>query len=312
MGGAKLPPSPKDSFPSPGKRSVATTVAPCRGRGQGWGHEKGPSCSEGRRDWSQGVSPLKYVRPESIEQALEQLASGVALGGGTTLAPRRNSLETVVDLQGLGLSDLEVAGGKVVAGAGCSLQQIVEAKGTMVEALVEACRREAAWNLRNMATLAGAVLACDGRSPLTTALLAVGARAVLAGGEVIDLDDLLDRRPLAAGTLVTALQWKTKATMRYEQVARSPADRPIVAVAVGHTDGAAHRVVLAGFGDRPVRVARAEKALAADDVRAAGEAAAEAYAQAGDAWASAEYRSHVASVLVRRLAAGDKAPREKG
>src|SRR3990172_4995517 len=176
------------------------------------------------------MAPLKYVRPESIEQALEHLASGIALGGGTTLAPRRNSLETVVDLQGLGLSDLEVAGGKVVAGAGCSLQQIVEAKGTMVEALVEACRREAAWNLRNMATLAGAVLACDGRSPLTTALLAVGA--------AVDLDDLLDRRPLAAGTLVTALQWKTKATLRYEQVARSPADRPIVAGAVGRTAGA--------------------------------------------------------------------------
>src|SRR3989304_2465748 len=100
------------------------------------------------------MAPLKDVRPESIEQALEHLASGVALGGGTTLAPRRNSLETVVDLQGLGLSDLEVAGGKVVAGAGCSLQQIVEAKGTMVEALVEACRREAPWNLPNMATLA--------------------------------------------------------------------------------------------------------------------------------------------------------------
>jgi len=254
------------------------------------------------------VTPFKYLKPESIEQALEQLASGVALGGGTTLAPRRNSLETVVDLQGLGLSDLEVSGGKVVAGAGCTLQQIVEAKEMMAETLVEACRREAAWNLRNMATLAGAVLACDGRSPFTTALLAVGARAVLAGGEIVDLDDLLDRRPLAAGTLVTAFQWKTKATLRYEQVARSPSDRPIVAAAVGHTDGAAPRVVLAGFGARPVRVPRAEKSLAADDARGAGDAAAEAYAQAGDAWASAEYRAHTAGVLVRRLAAGAKVP----
>ena len=254
------------------------------------------------------MTPFKYLKPESIEQALEQLASGVALGGGTTLAPRRNSLETVVDLQGLGLSDLEVSGGKVVAGAGCTLQQIVEAKEMMAETLVEACRREAAWNLRNMATLAGAVLACDGRSPFTTALLAVGARAVLAGGEIVDLDDLLDRRPLAAGTLVTAFQWKTKATLRYEQVARSPSDRPIVAVAVGHTDGTAPRVVLAGFGARPVRVPRAEKSLAADDARGAGDAAAEAYAQAGDAWASAEYRAHTAGVLVRRLAAGAKVP----
>jgi CO/xanthine dehydrogenase FAD-binding subunit len=109
---------------------------------------------------------------------------------------------------------------------------------------------------------------------------------------------------------VTALQWKTKAALRYEQVARSPFDRPIVAVAVGHTDGAAHRVVLAGFGARPVRVPRAEKALAAEDLRAAGEAAAEAYAQAGDVWASADYRSQIASILVRRLGSEGKVPSE--
>ena len=256
------------------------------------------------------MAPLKYLRPKTIEEAQEMLASGVALGGGTTLAPKRNSLDTVVDLQDLGLSDLEVSGGKVVAGAGCSLQQIVEAEGTIAQGLAEACRREAAWNLRNMATLVGAVLACDGRSPLATALLAVGARAVLAGGEVVDLDELLDRRPLPRGTLVTALHWKTKSSMRYEQVARSPADRPLVAAAIGHTDGAAFRVILAGFGARPIRVPRAEKALAAEDARHAGEAAAEAFAEAGDAWASAEYRSHVAAVLVRRLAPGGKVPAE--
>ena len=252
------------------------------------------------------MAPLKYLRPESIEQALEQLAAGVPLGGGTSLVPRRHSLETVVDLQGLGLTDLELSGGKVIAGAGCTLQQIVEAKETIAEPLLEACRREAAWNLRNMATLAGAVLACDGRSPLTTALLAVGARAVLAGGEVVDLDDLLDRRPLPAGTLLTAFQWKAKAILHYEQVGRSPSDRPIVAVAIGHTDGTAYRVALGGFGVRPVRVPRAEKALAADNARAAGEAAAEAFAEAGDVWATAEYRAHVAGVLVRRLAPGAK------
>jgi len=66
-------------------------------------------------------------------------------------------------------------------------------------------------------------------------------------------------------------------------------------------------VVLGGFGARPIRVPRADKALAAEDVRAAGEAAAEAYKEAGDVWASAEYRSHVAAILVRRLAA-DLAP----
>ena len=42
--------------------------------------------------------------------------------------------------------------------------------------------------------------------------------------------------------------------------------------------------------------------MADGDPAAAGRAAAAAYAEAGDVWASAEYRSHVAGVLVRRLA----------
>jgi CO/xanthine dehydrogenase FAD-binding subunit len=53
---------------------------------------------------------------------------------------------------------------------------------------------------------------------------------------------------------------------------------------------------------RPVLVPDAELALAAGDVPGAGEAARAAYAQADDAWASAEYRAEVAAVLVRRLA----------
>ena len=247
---------------------------------------------------------LKYLRPKTLDEALEQLASGVALGGGTTLTPRRFQLETVIDLQDLGLSDLEESGGKVTAGAACTLQQLVEAEGMVAPALADACRREATWNLRNMATIAGAVLACDGRSPLASAMLAVGAKAILIPGEeTLALDDLLDRRPLDAEILVTAFTWKTKASLRYEQVARTPADRPIVAAAVGQPDGSAYRVVLAGYGARPIRVHRAEKALCAGDPAGAGKAASAAYANAGDAVASAGYRSHVAGVLVRRLGA---------
>jgi CO/xanthine dehydrogenase FAD-binding subunit len=53
---------------------------------------------------------------------------------------------------------------------------------------------------------------------------------------------------------------------------------------------------------RPVLVPEAELALAAGDVSGAAEAAKTAYAQADDDWASAEYRSEVAAVLIRRLA----------
>lgn len=247
---------------------------------------------------------LKYLRPKSIDEARRLLASGLALGGGTTLTPRRHDLTAVVDLQDLGLSDLQTSGGMLTAGASCTLQQLVEAEGMVSPELAAVCRQEAAWNLRNMATIAGAALAADGRSPLATALLAIGTRVVLAGGGgSVLLDELLDRRPLAPGTLVTALLWKTSARLRYEQVARTPADRPIVAAAVGRPDGKVVRVVLGGFGDRPVRVRKAERSLASGDAAAAARAASAAFEKAGDSLASAAYRSHVAGVLVRRLAA---------
>jgi carbon-monoxide dehydrogenase medium subunit len=256
---------------------------------------------------------LKYLRPKSIDEARRLLASGVALGGGTTLAPRRRNLTAVVDLQDLGLSDLQASRGTLTVGASCTLQQLVEAEGMVPPELADVCRQEAAWNLRNMATIAGAALASDGRSPLAAALLAIGARVVLAGGGgSVLLDELLDRRPLSPGTLVTALLWKTAARLRYEQVARTPADRPIVAALIGRPEAKTVRVVLAGFGHRPIRVRKAERALAAGDVAAAARAASTAYEKAGDHLASAAYRSHVAGVLVRRLAAGEGPAEARG
>lgn len=246
---------------------------------------------------------LKYNRPKSLEEALTHADGSVPLGGGTSIAPKRHQIESVIDLQDLGLSDLTESRGRVVAGAMCTLQQLVEAEGLVALDLARACRQEAAWNLRNMATLAGSVLASDGRSPLAAVMLAIGARTRLAPGAADwDVDSLLDRRPLEPGRIVTSFAWASAATVRFEQVARSPADRAIVLAAIGKPDGDSLRVVIGGHGARPIRVREAEAAVASGDAGAAARAAAEAYAEAADAWASAEYRSHVAGVLVRRLA----------
>ena len=41
-GGAKLPPSPRNSLPSPCTIPMATSVSPSRGRCKGWGFESNP------------------------------------------------------------------------------------------------------------------------------------------------------------------------------------------------------------------------------------------------------------------------------
>lgn len=259
------------------------------------------------------MPPFEYHRPKSMQEALELLPRARPLGGGTALTPRRTELPGVLDLQGLGLDRIQSGDDRLRLGGALRLQVLSEGVLGLPPALSQACRQEAGWNLRNQATLAGSIVTGDGRSPLLTALLALVVRLHLEpGGEQVSLEQFLAGRSGSPGEkLIAGLDLPPGARLAYEGVARSPADLPLVCAAVSRLGSDPHRewrVVLGGYGDRPIRVQAAEQALAATDTASpyaldtAGTAAAKAYSDAGDAWASAEYRSAVAGVLVRRLA----------
>lgn len=263
-----------------------------------------------RRTWEgKEMSPFDYHRPKKLDEAIPLLDRAQPLAGGTSLTPRRRELSAVVDLRELSLDGFRVDDSRLTFGAALRLQAIVETGEDVPGVLREACRREASWNLRNMATLGGTVVVADGRSPLLTVLLALEAKVNLEpGGEAVDLDLLLeDREAKLSGRLITDLHLVRPDPLLYEQVARSPADRPLVCVAVARLakggDEEDFRVTLGGFGGRPVRVLEAEEALqGSGDAEAAAKAARGRYLKAGDEWASAAYRSEVAGVLTRRLA----------
>jgi len=247
---------------------------------------------------------MHYYRPQSLDEALTLLAQGIPLAGGTLITPKRREVAAVVDLQSLGLDSLRIEAGFVHAGAMLRLQALVDGPAQIVpQALAAACRLEAGANLRRMATLGGTIFGAEGRSPVACALLALGADGISAPENVaISIDRLLDRRPAwPPDALLTEIRWMSDTRLAFESVGRSPADRPIVCVAVGR-DAAGWRVSLGGTGERPVLVAGAQAALSSGDLAAAGEAARATYAATDDAWASGEYRSEVAAVLTRRLA----------
>jgi CO/xanthine dehydrogenase FAD-binding subunit len=254
------------------------------------------------------MCPMNYHRPDTIEQALRLLRHARPLAGGTSLAAQRADLSAVVDLQALPLGDLIVGDLRILLGAGLKLQALVEAADRLPVALVQAVRLEAPVNIRNMATVAGTIVACDGRSPLVSAMLAMDASVRLEpGGAEMHLDKLLDGRPDAIrGKLITVVELGRGVRLAYQQVARAPKDLPIVCAALGLLAGRAeqpeYRLALGGHGQRPLRVPMAEEALARGDIDRAALAASAAYAAAGDKWATAEYRAHLAAVLTRRLA----------
>jgi CO/xanthine dehydrogenase FAD-binding subunit len=250
----------------------------------------------------------EYHRPKKIEEALQLLARQqpvtVPLGGGTALNRPSEAQVAVVDLQALGLDEIHPRGNFLDLGATVRLEQLLQTPG-LPPALERAIRHEAGYNLRQVGTVAGSLVAADGRSPFATAMLGLDATLSLlpalgenlAGTEeVISLGDLLPMRAeRLRGRLITRVTIPLNASLAYEYVARTPADRPIVCVAVARWPSGRTRIALGGCG--PVAL------LALDGPESGGAETAvqDAFSQAGDQWASAEYRQAAATTLIQRI-----------
>ena len=236
----------------------------------------------------------QYYRPQSLDEALKLLSrpNTFPLGGGTLLShPKTDSVE-VVDLQTLGLNSLKKIGNSLEIGATATLQQLLE-DANCPAALKSALKLEAPLNLRNAATAAGTIVACDGRSTFVTALLAFDAKLTISKSkpETVNLGDFVPIRPRG---LITSITIPLNLKFAFDYVSRTPADKPIVCVALAQWPSGRTRLAVGGYGKAP--------RLAMDGTESEGvEAAARnAFHESNDEWASAEYRMDVAATLAKR------------
>ncbi|MDP3184815.1 MAG: FAD binding domain-containing protein [Anaerolineales bacterium] len=261
----------------------------------------------------------EYHRPRTLEEALTLLAQPNTrpLGGGTVL--NRPSLEqfAVVDLQALGLNKIHKNGNNLEIGATATLQVLLESPH-IPPALAETLRLETTYNLRQVATVAGTLVACDGRSPFAAAMLALDTRLHIEPGNQTEyLGNILPLihtvgaglsatkwyvptqagRPQGSPLLITKIEIPLQTKLSFETVARTPTDRPIVCAALAQWPSGRTRLVIGGWGKSPT--------LAMDGNEASGieTAARNAAHDAADEWGSAEYRSEVAGVLAKRCLA---------
>jgi CO/xanthine dehydrogenase FAD-binding subunit len=248
----------------------------------------------------------EYHRPQTLEEALGLINRAeimtLPLGGGTFLNSAAFPAEefpssgvAVVDLQSLGLSTCKRNGNFFEIGATASLQALPDVT-ELPEAFRQAVRLETTYNLRQVATAAGSLVAANGRSPFATVMLALDARlTILPGEEVLSLGDLLPlRHERLHQRLITKIAIPAAVRLAYEYVARTPEDLPLVCCAVSRWASGRTRVSLGGYGNQPVLV------MDGPEPGGAEVAAQAAYRQAGDEWASAAYRSEVAGVLAKR------------
>ena len=161
-----------------------------------------------------------------------------------------------------------------------------------------ALKLEAPLNIRNAATIAGTLVACDGRSTFASMLLAADAKieqANLKDSQVeYQTTNIGAFLPLRPTRLITKISLPLNIRLAFDYVARTPSDKPIVCAALAQWNSGRTRLVLGGYGKNPL--------LAMDGTEAEGVevAARNAFHEAADDYASAEYRMDVAATLAKR------------
>ena len=240
-----------------------------------------------------------YHRPHTLNEALALLTqpNRIPLGGGTRLSHATPDPVEVVDLQSIGLDSIKKNGNNLEIGATVTLQQLLENEHCP-DALKAALKLEAPLNLRNAATVAGTLVSCDGRSTFATVMLALDAKieqTMLANSKIeTRLSNIGEFLPLRPGGLITSLTIPHNVRFAFDYVSRTPSDKPIVCAALAQWNSGRTRLALGGFGKSPM--------LAMDGTESDGieTAARNAFHEATDEWASAEYRMDIASTLAKR------------
>lgn len=203
-----------------------------------------------------------YHRPTSVDEALNLLvrsgvSSAVIAGGTYANAHLDESIDEVIDLQAVGLDELTVAGNRLSLGAMVRLHTLVDDE-RVPPLLRELAHREGPNTFRHQATVGGIVVGAEAESELLAGLLVHETEVTVqsaAGSKMLPLADFLADVPAALeGGLITAVSVAIAGLGASARVARTPADRPIVA-AVARVDATGQpHLALCGVATTPILV----------------------------------------------------------
>ncbi|MCP4362353.1 MAG: hypothetical protein GY796_30475 [Chloroflexi bacterium] len=228
----------------------------------------------------------KYHRPQTIDETVILLReSGTAvLAGGTQLIPNSQEIGAIVDLQSVGLNQIEREADTVTFGAMIRLQEIVDHLD-VPELIRQMAHREGSNTFRNVGTIGGVIALADWESELYAALLLFEAAVTTQSATGEQRYQLSESWHLSEGELITAVTIQTTGITASERVARTPADKPIVAV-LGRQTEKGTLLAACGLADKPILITESDL----DSLR-----------PPADFRGSAVYRQEMAKVLTNRV-----------
>lgn len=244
----------------------------------------------------------EYVKAESLEQAYElnQKKSNCVLGGMLWLKMGDRNVQTAIDLSGLSLDKIEETEEEFSIGCMVTLRQLEEHEGlnkAFGGSLRESVKSIVGVQFRNLATVGGSLFGRFGFSDVLTCLLPLDAYVELYKRGIVPLRDFAKETP-DRDILVRVILKKKPADCCYLSYRNSKTDFPVLTcMTVKDEDG-----IRAAVGARPGRavLVEIEEKMLERGAGYAAKDAAEKIPTESNMRASAEYRSHLAKVLLER------------
>lgn len=250
-----------------------------------------------------------YKRAESLEEAwkLNQQRGNRILGGMLWMKMERGTVQTAIDLSGLGLDVIEESREEFRIGAMVCLRQLETHPGLLAYtggAVKEALRQIVGVQLRNLATVGGSIYSRFGFSDVLTLFLAMDSYVELYQGGVVPMAEFA-RQGADRDVLTHILVKKTPLLFHYESVRNTRTDFPVLtccgACAPEKGD---YRFALGARPGRAILIEDKEQILSGevteDKAQAFGVYAAGQVPTGSNMRGSARYRSHLVKVLTAR------------
>ena len=241
----------------------------------------------------------EIVRPQSLEEAYElnQKRTNRILGGMLCMRMSNIQIQKAIDLSGLGLDKIEETEEEFSIGCMVTLRELELHTGlnTCFEGLIRRSVEDIVGvQFRNSATIGGSLFGRFGFSDVLTAFLVLDTYVELYRGGVCPLAEFASGKR-DNDILVRVIVKKTKGHYAYQSYRNTKTDFPVLAVAMAQAENG----VKAAVGARPQR---AEVRIVTDMEKDTLKALADSFAYGSNMRASAEYRKHLASVLLKRAA----------
>ncbi len=243
------------------------------------------------------ITIKNYVRARSVEEAYElnQKKNNIILGGMLWLKMQNKTVDTAIDLSGLGLDRIEESETNFTIGAMVTLRQLeqhLSLNQMTNHALKDSVSQIVGVQFRNLATIGGSVFGRFGFSDVITIFLALDAKVELFKGGIIPLAEFLTKKK-DTDILLKIIIEKKPCSPIYLSQRNTKTDFPVITCAVVADEESYHIAI----GARPrlatkITMCKENTNIDAQLIDEIG--------FGSNSLASKDYRQHLCGVLIDR------------